>query len=147
MDKEKIKGIEDYQYGFADKDTSIYKTKQGLTKETVLEISKIKNEPEWMLEFRLKALDIFNRSPMPKFGPDLSSLDFDSYTYFIRPSEKEAQDWNEVPETIKNTTLKNLKNGDIVNIEYDLFAKYIQKFTSNKQNSKLTFEFLKENGF
>lgn len=52
-----------------------------------------------------------------------------------------------IPETIKNTNLKNLKNGDIVNIEYDLFAKYIQKFTSNKQNSKLTFEFLKENGF
>ena len=52
-----------------------------------------------------------------------------------------------IPETIKNTNLKNLKNGDIVNIEYDLFAKYIQKFTSDKQNSKLTFEFLKENGF
>ena len=52
-----------------------------------------------------------------------------------------------IPATIQNTNLKNLKNGDIVNIEYDLFAKYIQKFTSNKQNSKLTFEFLKENGF
>ena len=48
MANEEIKGLKDYQYGFADKDTSIYKTKQGLTKETVLEISKIKNEPEWM---------------------------------------------------------------------------------------------------
>ena len=52
-----------------------------------------------------------------------------------------------IPETIKNTNLKNLKTGDIVNIEYDLFAKYIQKFTNNKKESKLTFEFLKENGF
>ena len=52
-----------------------------------------------------------------------------------------------IPETIKNTNLKNLKIGDIVNIEYDLFAKYIQKFTQNKKDSKLTFEFLKENGF
>ena len=50
-----IKGIEDYQYGFADKDTSVYKTKQGLTLETVLEISHIKNEPEWMRDFRVKA--------------------------------------------------------------------------------------------
>ena len=52
-----------------------------------------------------------------------------------------------IPETIKNTNLKNLKIGDITNIEYDLFAKYIQKFTSSKKESKLTFEFLKENGF
>lgn len=52
-----------------------------------------------------------------------------------------------IPETLKKTNLKNLKNGDIVNIEYDLFAKYIQKFNQNKENSKLTFEFLKENGF
>ncbi len=52
-----------------------------------------------------------------------------------------------IPETIRNTNLKNLKIGDIVNIEYDLFAKYIQKFIQNKKESKLTFEFLKENGF
>lgn len=52
-----------------------------------------------------------------------------------------------IPETIKNTNLKNLKNGDIVNIEYDLFAKYIKKFTKNEKKSDLTFEFLKENGF
>ncbi len=52
-----------------------------------------------------------------------------------------------IPETLKNTNLKNLKTGDQVNIEYDMFAKYIQKFTNSKQDSKLTFEFLKENGF
>ena len=52
-----------------------------------------------------------------------------------------------IPETIKNTNLKNLKIGDIVNIEYDIFAKYIQKFCESKKESKLTFEFLKENGF
>ena len=52
-----------------------------------------------------------------------------------------------IPETIKNTNLNNLKIGDIVNVEYDLFAKYVQKFCNNKKETKLTFEFLKENGF
>ena len=66
-------------------------------------ISKAKGEPDWMLEFRLKSLRAFQVMPMPSFGPDLSFLDFDSYTYFTRPSKKEETDWNDVPETIKNT--------------------------------------------
>lgn len=96
----------DYKYGFKDKDVSILKTDVGLNEDIVKEISRLKNEPEWMLEFRLKALKAFNNMPLPKFGPDLTSLDFDSYTYFIRPSKKEAQNWDEVPETIKNTFTK-----------------------------------------
>ena len=87
MDKEKIKGIEDYQYGFADKDTSIYKTKQGLTKETVLEISKIKNEPEWMRDFRVKAYETFIKMKNPNFGPNLEFLQYDTYTYYIKPAD------------------------------------------------------------
>ena len=98
-----IKFQEDYKYGFKDEDVSILKTDVGLNEDIVKEISRLKNEPEWMLEFRLKALRSFKAMPLPKFGPDLSYLDFDSYTYFTRPSKKEVQNWDEVPETIKNT--------------------------------------------
>lgn len=103
MANEEIKGLRDYQYGFADKDTSIYKTKQGLTKETVLEISKIKNEPEWMREFRLKAYDAFVKMKNPDFGPNLEFLKYDTYTYYIKPSDKSVKSWDDVPETIRNT--------------------------------------------
>ena len=94
---------EDYKYGFKNEDVSILNTGKGLNEEVVRAISKLKNEPDWMLEFRLKALKAFNELPLPSFGPDLSSLDFNSYTYFIRPSEKVEKSWDEVPETIRNT--------------------------------------------
>ena len=103
MDNNELNLEEEYKYGFKDEDVSIYKTQKGLTEEVVREISRLKNEPEWMLEFRLKAYKHFINSPLPNFGPDLSELDFDSYTYFIRPSDKQSSNWEEVPETIKNT--------------------------------------------
>lgn len=104
MANEDIKKIgEDYKYGFKDEDVSVFNTGKGLSEEVVREISKVKGEPDWMLEFRLKSLRAFQAMRMPAFGPDLSFLDFDSYTYFTRPSKKEETDWNDVPETIKNT--------------------------------------------
>ena len=103
MSEKDIKFQEDYKYGFKDEDVSVLKTDKGINEDIVREISRLKNEPDWMLEFRLKALKAFNELPMPSFGPDLSYLDFDSYTYFTRPSNKEVQSWDEVPETIKNT--------------------------------------------
>jgi len=102
MDKD-IKFQEDYKYGFKDEDVSTFKTDKGLTEDTVKLISKLKNEPEWMLEFRLKAYKSFKAMPLPTYGPDLKNLDFDSFTYFTRPSNKEVKDWNDVPDTIKNT--------------------------------------------
>ena len=96
----------DYKYGFKNKDVSILKTDKGLSEAVVREISKLKQEPEWMLEFRLKSLKYFLESLLPKFGPDLSKIDFDSFTYFIRPTAKVEKDWNDVPETIKNTFQK-----------------------------------------
>lgn len=98
-----LKTQDDYQYGFHDEDVSVFKTKKGLTRETVIEISQIKNEPQWMLDFRLKAYDAFISMPIQDWGPDLSSLNFDDYTYYIRPSNKKETDWEEVPETIKET--------------------------------------------
>ena len=96
----------EYKYGFKDQDTSIITTGKGLTEEVVREISRLKNEPEWMLEFRLKSYKAFKELPMPSFGPDLSFLNFDSYTYFTRNAKKVEKDWDKVPETIKNTFKK-----------------------------------------
>lgn len=106
MAEKDIKFQDEYQYDFKDQDVSILKTKVGLTEETVRQISAIKEEPEWMLNFRLQALKAFNAMPLPKYGPDLHFLDFASYTYFTRISSKDAQNWDEVPETVKNTFSK-----------------------------------------
>ena len=98
-----INSQDDYKYDFKDEDTSVYKTPKGLSEEVVREISKIKGEPAWMLELRLKAYHKFCEMPMPSFGPDLSAIDFQDFTYYIKPSDKVGSDWSEVPETIKNT--------------------------------------------
>lgn len=94
------------KYGFKDEDVTIVKTPVGLNEDVVRAISKYKNEPEWMLEFRLKALKAFWAMPLPKYGPDLSGMDFNSFTYFNRVANGETQNWDEVPETIKNTFKK-----------------------------------------
>ncbi len=96
-------GFEEYKYGFKDRDVSVFRTERGLTPEVVKEISRMKNEPEWMLEERLKALDIFYSKPMPQWGGDLSELNFDEIVYYVKPSEKQGKSWDEVPEEIKNT--------------------------------------------
>ena len=103
MSKDEIKFQEDYKYGFKDEDVSIVKTDIGLNEDIIRQISRLKNEPEWMLEYRLKSYKAFLKLPLPSFGPDLSNLDYDTYTYFTRLSNKESQNWDEVPETVKNT--------------------------------------------
>ena len=94
---------DEYKYGFHDRDVSVFRTERGLTKSVVEEISRMKNEPEWMLEERLKALDIFYKKPMPQWGGDLSELDFDEIIYYVKPSERQGRSWDEVPEEIKQT--------------------------------------------
>lgn len=96
----------EYEYGFKDEDTSILSTGKGLSEQIVRNISKYKNEPEWMLEYRLKALKAFFAMKDPSFGPDLSKLTYNDYTYFTRPADKESNKWDDVPETIKNTFSK-----------------------------------------
>lgn len=95
--------LSEYQYGFHDEDVSIFRAKKGLTREIVEEISRIKGEEQWMRDFRLKSLEIFQSFPMPDWGGDLTELNFDNITYYVKPSEKTQRDWNEVPEEIKNT--------------------------------------------
>ena len=95
--------LDEYKYGFRDKDVSIFRTERGLTREVVEEISKMKEEPQWMLDFRLKSLDHFFERPMPQWGGDLSELDFDEIVYYVKPSEKQGKTWDEVPDEIKQT--------------------------------------------
>ena len=94
---------QEYAYGFNDGDVSVFKTPKGINEEIVTEISKIKNEPEWMLEYRLKSYRCFMEKPMPTWGVNLDRIDFDEYTYYVRPSDKQTNKWEEVPETIKQT--------------------------------------------
>ena len=92
-----------YQYGFHDEDVSIFRSERGLTENIVREISNMKEEPEWMLNYRLKALKQFYKMPMPQWGGDLSELNFDDITYYVKPSEQTERSWDEVPEEIKRT--------------------------------------------
>ncbi|MBQ3272815.1 MAG: Fe-S cluster assembly protein SufB [Solobacterium sp.] len=99
-----IGSLDEYKYGFADEDTSVYKTGKGLIEEIVREISRIKEEPESMTEFRVNAFHTFEKLPLPKWGPDLSEIDFNDYVYYIRPSDRlMSKSWDEVPDTIKET--------------------------------------------
>ncbi|KRL14251.1 Fe-S cluster assembly protein SufB [Schleiferilactobacillus perolens] len=94
---------EDYDYGFSDDVKPVFSTGRGLTEEIVRTISREKKEPQWMLDFRLKAYKIYRRMPMPDFGPDLSKLDLDDMLYFQKATDKKYRNWDDVPDTIKNT--------------------------------------------
>lgn len=106
MKKNKFNLNDDYKYDFKDNSKDIFNTGKGLNEDVIRAISKAKDEPDWMLEFRLKAYRNFIKFPFPSFGPDVSDLDFDSYTYFTRYAKNEKTNWDEVPETIKNTFKK-----------------------------------------
>ena len=92
-----------YRYGFKDPEKNVFKSKIGLSQEVVHQISSMKDEPKWMLEFRLKALEHYLKRPMPGWGPDISNLHLDEIYYYVRPSEMQGNTWDEVPEAIKNT--------------------------------------------
>ncbi|MBL8145416.1 MAG: Fe-S cluster assembly protein SufB [Anaerolineae bacterium] len=92
------------KYGFHDSETEYaFKSQKGLNADIVRQISKMKNEPAWMTEYRLRAYEIFLSKPMPEWGADLSGINFDDIYYFVRASDKLGRDWNDVPEDIKNT--------------------------------------------
>ena len=93
----------EYQYGFHDDVESIYDTGKGLTEEIIRDISKRKEEPQWMLDYRLKSYDHFLKRPMPEWGADLSEVDFDNITYYRKSSERPERSWDDVPEKIKET--------------------------------------------
>ncbi len=91
------------KYGFSDPEQYAFKSGKGLNAEVVKEISRIKGEPEWMTEYRLKALDVYNSKPVPTWGADLSEIDYDEIHYYIKPHDREERSWEDVPDNIKNT--------------------------------------------
>jgi Fe-S cluster assembly protein SufB len=98
-----LEGLDRYKFGWADPDAAGESARRGLSEEVVRDISAKKNEPEWMLDLRLKGLKLFGRKPMPDWGSDLSGIDFDHIKYFVRSTEKQAASWDELPADIKNT--------------------------------------------
>lgn len=100
---QELKEIDLAKYDFKDSEDLVTKLPKGLSRELVEEISRIKKEPEWMKELRLKSYDQFISKPLPTWGPDLSELKFEDMTYFIRPDAKNVRNWDEVPKEIKDT--------------------------------------------
>ncbi|MBI4242824.1 MAG: Fe-S cluster assembly protein SufB [Planctomycetes bacterium] len=100
---ELVKSKEEYKFGFNDPENYVFKSRRGLDKEIIQEISSHKSESEWIRNFRLKSLDIFRRKPMPVWGSDLSAIDFDNIYYYVKPSERSEDNWEDVPEYIKKT--------------------------------------------
>ena len=95
--------LDEYKYGFVTEDKPVFKSRKGLDEEIVRQISAHKEEPAWMLEFRLKALEIFESKPMPDWGGDLTKLDLDEIYFYVRPQDRMEHSWDDVPDEIKET--------------------------------------------
>ncbi len=95
--------IGDYKYGFKTDMVHVKDTGKGLTEAIVREISTIKQEPQWMLDYRLKAYQVYLQKQNPTWGPDLSKINFEEITYYVKPSERSERSWEDVPEAIKET--------------------------------------------
>jgi Fe-S cluster assembly protein SufB len=91
------------KYGFADAEDYVFKAEKGVNETMIRHMSAMKGEPEWMLEYRLKALRHFQDRPMPEWGADLSGIDFEDIYYYIKPSNRQEDDWEDVPSYIKDT--------------------------------------------
>jgi len=105
-DAKQLEGIKDSyaeKYGFHDEERAVFKTRKGLDAEVVAEISAMKGEPQWMRDFRLRSLKIFESKPLPMWGGDLTQIDFDDIYYYLKPSEGTEKSWDDVPDDIKNT--------------------------------------------
>ena len=92
-----------YSLGWSDEEDYVFKPKRGLDEAIVREMSWMKGEPDWMLDFRLKSLNAFDRRPMPNWGGDMSEIFFDDIYYYIKPTEGQVEDWDDLPDAIKNT--------------------------------------------
>jgi Fe-S cluster assembly protein SufB len=98
-----LEGLDRYKFGWADSDAAGESARRGLSEEVVRDISARKDEPEWMLDLRLKGLKLFRRKPMPDWGADLTGIDFENIKYFVRSTEKQAASWDDLPADIKST--------------------------------------------
>ena len=91
------------KYGFHDDEQHVFKSKMGLTPEIVAQISDMKGEPKWMRDYRLKALEIFEKKPMPTWGGNVGEIDFKNIYYYVKPTSQETKSWDDVPADMKRT--------------------------------------------
>ena len=110
-EKQQIANIDRSVYDIKDREDDFYKIDAGLTPALVEQISKEKNDPEWMKEFRLHSLEIYNKLQVPDWGPSIEGLHMDQIVTYVRPNTKMKGDWSEVPEDIKNT-FERRQNGN-----------------------------------
>jgi Fe-S cluster assembly protein SufB len=92
-----------YKLGWSDAEDYVYKPKRGLNTDIIREMSWMKGEPQWMLDYRLKSYRAFERRPMPNWGGDMSEIYFDDIYYYIKPTDSQVSDWDDLPDAIKNT--------------------------------------------
>ena len=102
-DTQLLNDIGEYKYGFSDPDVSVFNTGKGLSRDVVEQISAMKDEPQWMLDFRLKAYEHYIQRPMPTWGGDISKLDLENIYYYVKPTDEEGQSWDDIPDSIKDT--------------------------------------------
>jgi len=103
-DREALTGVKDeYQYGFSQPEEYVFKSRRGLDHEIIDQMCDMKQEADWMREFRHRSLDIFLSKPMPTWGADLSDIDFDNIFYYLKPTEKQGKSWDDIPDSIKDT--------------------------------------------
>jgi Fe-S cluster assembly protein SufB len=129
-----------YNYGFREEENYLFKSKRGLNEEVLRTISAQKNEPEWMLDYRLRSYQAYMAKPMPSWGADLSGIDFDNIFYYIRPIKDKAASWAELPAEIKNTydrlgipqVEKDLLSGVSAQYESEVIYKSINKELAKK---------------
>ena len=146
-DDEIIESIGGYEYGWHDSDDYSKDVPTGINEEIVRFISEVKDEPQWMRERRLKALELFERKPMPAWGPDLSHVDFDSFKYYVRPTDRQVNDWEDLPEEIRDTydrlgipeaEKSRLVSGVAAQYESEVVYQQIQETWSVRELSSLT---------
>lgn len=132
--------VSDYKFGFHKPENYVFKAKKGLNKKLVEEISRHKNEPLWMRKFRLDALEIFYKKPLPDWGGDLSKINFDDIYYYLKPISKQAKSWKDLPKDIKDTydrigipeAEKKFLGGVSAQYESEVVYKSIQKTLEKK---------------
>ncbi|MDU3489619.1 MAG: Fe-S cluster assembly protein SufB [Clostridiales bacterium] len=102
-EKTQVSDINRNIYDIKDEEKDAYRIEEGLTADIVKKLSEEKNDPEWMREFRLRSLDIYNKTEVPEWGPSIDELNMEEIVTYVRPNTKMSADWNEVPDDIKNT--------------------------------------------
>ena len=140
-----LEDIGQYKYGFHDRDDNyVFKSERGLSRTVVENISRMKEEPQWMLDFRLKALEHYQSRPMPNWGPTLEELDFENIYYYVKPTEKSEKSWDDVPDDIKNTFEKlgipeaerKFFNPDAEKPRHQEMAEFVKKNQDTENNNK-----------